>query len=74
LAFRAGEEGRWLFTDGEAWSYAAELQPWIEELCQQSILTADFIQQSLQNKEATHLLLALINQGSLYIYSEAYPD
>ncbi|MDR9468952.1 cupin domain-containing protein [Marinospirillum sp.] len=74
LAFRAGEEGRWLFADGEAWSYSAELQPWIEELCQLNTLTADFIQQSLQNKEAAQLLLALINQGSLYPNSEAEPD
>ncbi|WP_404419753.1 JmjC domain-containing protein [Marinospirillum sp.] len=74
LAFRAGEEGRWLFADGEAWSYSAELQPWIEELCQLSTLTTDFIEQSLQNKEARHLLLALINQGSLYANTEADPD
>ena len=74
LAFRSGEEGRWLFADGEAWSYADELQPWIEKLCRQTSLTAGFIQQSLQNNESMRLLLALINQGTLYANSEVNPD
>jgi len=70
LAFRSGEEGRWLFADGEAWSYSRSLQPWIENLCSQSKLTAAFIQQCLENKEAVQRLLALINQGSIYLITE----
>lgn len=71
LAFRAGEEGQWLFADGEAWRYPAELQAWIEELCREFTLKTDFIKLTLQDKVAAQLLLALINQGSLYSNPEA---
>ncbi|WP_114417761.1 cupin domain-containing protein [Marinospirillum perlucidum] len=74
LAFRAGDEGRWLFADGEAWPYSEELQGWVEDLCRCYQLDAALITTALKHPEARDLLLQLINQGSIYAEQEEDSD
>lgn len=66
LAFRASQEGSWLFADGEAWPYPVELQPWVEEFTQAQRLTAASLKKALAHPVSTQLVLQMINQGSLY--------
>lgn len=74
LAFRVGEEGRWLFADGEALTFSANLENWVAKLCATSNLDISFIKLTLELPEATELLVKLINQGSVYLTGEDDSD
>lgn len=67
LAFRISANHNWLFVDGEAFNFSPQLQSWVETLCQQQEFDRQFLQLTLQDSEASELLVQLINQGSLYL-------
>ncbi|HKM15433.1 MAG TPA: cupin domain-containing protein [Marinospirillum sp.] len=70
LAFRVANEGNWLFADGEALKFSAELKDWVADLSAKVNLDATFIKQTLNLPEASELLVKLINQGSVYLIEE----
>lgn len=74
LAFRASKEGRWLFADGEALQFSAELESWVANLCTTTELDINFIKHTLNLPEASELLVKLINQGSVYLIEDDEED
>ncbi len=74
LAFRTSEEGNWLFADGEALQFSAELESWVANLCTTTELDSQFIKHTLSLPAASELLIKLINQGSVYLIEEDEED
>lgn len=70
LAFRVANEGNWLFADGEAFKFSAELKDWVADLSAKVNLDTTFIKQTLNLPEASEILVKLINQGSVYLIEE----